>query len=86
MIFFHDISFAENYFQIQRDKLTNKERQIEFDRARAILKVAITYNATLECTSYTKEKLYFTLSFVDAKQADEFIHNVDKMVRSSIMK
>lgn len=58
-----NIAEAEEYFCLKRDKATEHEEKVEFDRARALLKYAASCGGELEELRYKDSKLKVMLSF-----------------------
>lgn len=68
LIMKENIAEAEEYFALKRDKATDQEVKVEFDRARALLKYAASCGGELEELSYKDSKLKVMLSFEKEEQ------------------
>lgn len=82
-----DIIKAENFFISKRDKETDHEKKVEFDRARALLKWATCCNAHLVemRNDESNHKLKFSLGFDTRENLNHFCDSLAINVYASTM-
>lgn len=80
------IDAAEQSFMSKRDKETNHGKQVEFDRARALLKWASCCNANLVEMHNADHKLKISLSFSTEENMNQFRNFMTTNVDGATMK